>query len=118
MKGSRHLALILVLLVVPTFAGDAAPMGEGSDPTRKAPVPPGESAAKMTVPEGFTVTLFAGEPDVRQPIAMAFDDRGRLWVAECYSYPAWLHPDIGKRDRILIFEDRDGDGHFDGRKVF
>ena len=42
----------------------------------------------MTVPPGFKVTLFAGEPDVVQPIAMAIDDRGRLWVAEAYSYPA------------------------------
>ena len=41
----------------------------------------------MTVPPGFKVTLFAGEPDVVQPIAMAIDDRGRLWVAEAYSYP-------------------------------
>ena len=41
----------------------------------------------MTVPAGFKVTLFAGEPDVVQPIAMAIDDRGRLWVAEAYSYP-------------------------------
>ena len=43
----------------------------------------------MTVPEGFTVKLFAGEPDVRQPIAMCLDDRGRVWVAEAYCYP---HP--------------------------
>ena len=35
----------------------------------------------MTVPDGFTVTAFAGEPDIRQPIAMTIDDRGRLWVA-------------------------------------
>ena len=43
---------------------------------------PAEAAKAMTVPEGFEVTLFAGEPDVVQPIAQAFDDRGRLWVAE------------------------------------
>ena len=36
----------------------------------------------MTLPEGFQATLFAGEPDVVQPIAMTFDDRGRLWVVE------------------------------------
>ena len=67
------------------------------------------------MPEGFEVTLFAGEPHVRQPIAMEFDDRGRLWVAEFYSYRNWK-PE-GK-DRILIFEDTDGDGRFDKRKVF
>jgi len=77
-----------------------------------------EAAAKaMTVPSGFKVTLFAGEPDVHQPIAFAIDDRGRLWVAEAYSYPIRV-PDDQARDQILIFEDEDGDGKFDKRKVF
>jgi hypothetical protein len=43
---------------------------------------PERAAEVMTVPEGFKITLFAGEPDVHQPIAMAIDDRGRLWIAE------------------------------------
>ena len=47
---------------------------------------PEESAASFSLPEGFKVNVFAAEPDVRQPIAMTFDDRGRLWVAECYTY--------------------------------
>ncbi|HEY2840290.1 MAG TPA: PVC-type heme-binding CxxCH protein [Pirellulales bacterium] len=76
-----------------------------------------EAAKAMTVPEGFHVTLFAGEPDVAQPISQAIDDRGRLWVAEAYSYPVRVKEDKA-RDRILIFEDVDGDGHFDTRKVF
>jgi len=78
---------------------------------------PGAAAQAMTVPEGFKVTLFAGEPDVVQPIAFAIDDRGRLWVAEAYSYPHRVAPEKA-RDRILIFEDKDNDGHFDTRKVF
>lgn len=78
---------------------------------------PQEAAKAMTVPAGFKVTLFAGEPDVRQPIAFTIDERGRLWVAEAYSYPIRV-PEAQARDRILIFEDRDGDGHFDDRKVF
>ena len=41
----------------------------------------------MTVPEGFRVSLFAGEADVVQPIAFTFDDRGRLWVVVCYCTP-------------------------------
>ena len=52
-----------------------------------------------------------------QPIALAIDDRGRLWVAEAYSYPRRV-PEAEARDRILIFEDTDGDGRFDTRKVF
>jgi hypothetical protein len=75
---------------------------------------PEEAARAMTVPPGFRVTLFAGEPDVVQPIAMAIDDRGRLWVAEAYSYPRRV-PDKEARDRILIFEDTNNDGRFDTR---
>ncbi|GIW80577.1 MAG: hypothetical protein KatS3mg105_2384 [Gemmatales bacterium] len=49
---------------------------------KDVPPTPKEAVKLITVPKGFRVTLFAGEPDVRQPIAMSFDDRGRLWVAE------------------------------------
>src|SRR5258706_1383786 len=84
------------------------------DPKDK-PLLPEEAVKRMTLPEGFGVSLFAGEPDVMQPIAFDFDDRGRLWVVECFSYPDWKNVN---RDRILIFTDKDGDGRFDERKVF
>src|SRR5207248_9211536 len=83
-----------------------------------AGLPPEQAAKEMTLPPGFRATLFAGEPDVKQPIAFALDDRGRLWVAEGYSYPKWQTDGRPGKDRILIFEDRDGDGRFDTRKVF
>ncbi|MEZ6048332.1 MAG: hypothetical protein R3C11_22715 [Planctomycetaceae bacterium] len=76
---------------------------------------PAEAAEKFSVPEGFNVKLFAGEPDVVQPIAFTIDDRGRLWVVECLSYPQWSET---KQDRVIILEDTDGDGTFDNRKVF
>ncbi|MFP6602983.1 MAG: PVC-type heme-binding CxxCH protein, partial [Pirellulaceae bacterium] len=79
------------------------------------PPTPAEALAKITVPDGFHVSLFAGEPDVHQPLAFCFDDRGRLWVVENYSYPEWNE---GQHDRIVIFEDVDNDGRFDKRKVF
>ncbi|MCA9262940.1 MAG: HEAT repeat domain-containing protein [Planctomycetales bacterium] len=82
-----------------------------------APPSPEESLAKITVPEGFQVTLFAAEPDVRQPIAMVFDDRGRLWVVEAYSYTDG-HFRETLRDRVIILSDTDQDGQFDQRKVF
>jgi putative membrane-bound dehydrogenase-like protein len=93
----------------------AAPLTEQDE---TAPVPPSESAASIAVPDGFNVTLFAGEPDVRQPIAFTTDDRGRLWVVECYSYPNWMPGAVRGKDRVVIFDDMDGDGRFDDRKVF
>ncbi len=87
------------------------------DNYKYAGLKPEESAQVMTVPEGFTVKLFAGEPDVKQPIAFCQDDRGRLWVAEAYCYPQRRKDSEGK-DRILIFEDVDGDGKFDKCTVF
>jgi putative membrane-bound dehydrogenase-like protein len=78
----------------------------------------GEAAAReMILPPGFKATLFAGEPDVQQPIAFAIDDRGRLWVAEAYTYPNRAKEGEG-RDRIVVFEDTDGDGKFNRRTVF
>lgn len=79
------------------------------------PVPAGEAVRHFKLPAGFQATLFAGEPDVVQPIAFTFDDRGRLWVVENHSYPGWAGE---AHDRVLIFTDRDGDGRFDERKVF
>jgi hypothetical protein len=41
--------------------------------------PPDKAASKMTVPDGFRVQLVASEPEIRQPVAIDFDERGRLW---------------------------------------
>jgi len=81
------------------------------------PLAPREAATRFHAPPGFKITLAAAEPDVRQPIAIAYDDRGRLWVAESYSYAGSNFTDE-RHDRLLIFEDTDGDGVFDSRKVF
>lgn len=73
----------------------------------------------MSLPEGFKATVFAAEPDVQNPIAMCWDERGRMWVAENYTYSdAKERFDLKLRDRILIFEDSDHDGRFDKRTVF
>jgi putative membrane-bound dehydrogenase-like protein len=87
------------------------------DPVRHAGLSASDAAAAMTVPPGFSVRLAASEPDVVRPIAMALDDRGRLWVAEAHTYPVRA-PEGEGRDRILIFEDTTGDGRLDRRTVF
>ncbi|MFO0427346.1 MAG: PVC-type heme-binding CxxCH protein, partial [Planctomyces sp.] len=78
---------------------------------------PADAAARMTVPDGFHLQLAAGEPMVHQPVAMCFDHRGRLWIAEAHTYP--LRADDGKgKDRIVIFEDTNLDGAYDKSTVF
>ncbi|MFN6106931.1 MAG: PVC-type heme-binding CxxCH protein, partial [Planctomycetaceae bacterium] len=80
---------------------------------------PEEALAKVRMPEGFQTTLFAAEPDVRQPIHLTTDERGRLWVAENYSYAeSAVNFVTTQHDRIVILEDTDGDGKHDQRKVF
>jgi putative membrane-bound dehydrogenase-like protein len=93
-------------------------MSVSSASAQNDPMPPERTAALMQVPDGFKVTLFAGEPDVVKPIAMTLDDRGRLWVVESHSYPNWITNGKPGKDRILIFEDTKGTGHFDKRTIF
>jgi putative membrane-bound dehydrogenase-like protein len=128
---SKLLALLCLGLAGSSFGAD----------TKPAAAPPalsGADAAKaITLPPGFKATLFAAEPDIKQPIAFCLDDRGRLWVAEGYTYPKrkgrpptistnasptpnaeQLADIFGSNDRILVFEDTDGDGVHDKRTVF
>jgi putative membrane-bound dehydrogenase-like protein len=82
-------------------------------------IPPAKAVEMIHLPDGFKATLFAGEPEVRQPIAVTTDTRGRIWIAECYTYAeSKKNYDTQYNDRILIFEDTDGDGVADNRKVF
>src|SRR4051812_40038213 len=81
------------------------------------PRAPKDAPKAMKVPDGFSVTLFAGEPAVVQPIAFTFDDRGRMWVVECMMYPKWSQDGKGGKDQVVILEDTDGDGKFDKKTV-
>src|SRR5262245_26805375 len=101
-------------LILPLIAGMALRARADDAP---APLPPEDAAAQFTTPDGFRTTLFVGEPDIVQPIAMTTDGRGRLWIIECLSYPEWTTDGSG-HDRVTILEDADGDGRHDVRKVF
>src|SRR5215203_1708355 len=102
----------MIRMLLPCFLILSAAGAAGA---QKGPLPTDKAAAAMTVPEGFRVNLFAGEPDLVRPIAMTVDDRGRLWVVESHSYPAWIEEAKTKKyakgkDRVLIFEDTTGKG--------
>ncbi len=112
------------LLPFAFYLGASAQLPPAVTDSQKAgdtPTSPAESLKKITLPPGFRAQIFAAEPQVMQPIAMEFDDRGRLWVVENFSYPA-LKKNNGVTnpapDRILIFTDRDGTGRNVERKVF
>ncbi|MEA3209367.1 MAG: hypothetical protein QOE70_2424 [Chthoniobacter sp.] len=116
----RKFLFAALLSAAAAFAGpDDFPAPTNSEPGNPSPMSPQEALAKITLPPGFHATLFAAEPEVMNPIAMSFDARGRLWIAENFTYAERaLRFDLRLRDRILIFEDTDGDGRADSRKVF
>ena len=77
--------------------------------------------ANLKMMEGFKVELFASEqefPELTNPVQMSFDNRGRLWVAVMPTYPHWRPGDPKPNDKLLIFEDTNGDGRADKRTVF
>ena len=76
------------------------------------PLSPEESMKHIQVPVGFTLDLFAHEPNVMHPIAMAWDERGRLFVLITKDYPNERKPEGGS-DYIVICEDTDKDGKAD-----
>ena len=79
---------------------------------------PLETEKKIQVPPGFEVRLFAAEPMVVNPVAMTWDERGRLWVLELYEYPKGAAKGEKGRDRVKILEDTDADGKADKVTVF
>ncbi len=81
------------------------------------PLTPEGSMARTQVPADFELKLFAAEPDIAKPIALAWDERGRLWIAESRDYPHHPAPG-GGHDSIKICEDTDGDGRADKFTVF
>ena len=87
------------------------------DPVLNSGLSGAEAAKAMTLPDGFNITLAAAEPQVVRPISFTLDWKGRLWVVEGHTYPVRAPEGQGK-DRILIFEDTDGNGTLDKRKVF
>lgn len=95
----------------------APPPALPADEVKFAGLTPEQAVKEMTLPPGFSAKLFAAEPEITQPIAFCVDHRGRLWVVEAQTYPQRAKDGQGK-DRILVFEDTDGDGRADRRTVF
>lgn len=84
---------------------------------KQKPLSPEDSMSYTQVRAGFKMEVFAAEPDLVNPIFMAWDERGRLWVAETVDYPNEVRQG-GGNDTIKILEDTDGDGRCNRVKVF
>ena len=104
---------------IPYYPPGQRSQGDGAWAQMPKPLTPEQSMQHLVVPGGFEVQLVASEPDIRKPIAMAWDERGRLWLAETLDYPNRVLPpgEVG-RDRIVICEDTNGDGRMDKFTVF
>src|SRR5262245_36059691 len=115
-KSKSPFALACTLLIGVLTARAAEPIPHGQSQAPNAPLSPAEAVARMTLPEGFKAEVVACEPDIVNPVAMTFDDRGRIWITESLEYPRHA-PGIG-RDRVKILEDTDADGKADKFTVF
>ena len=115
------LRLVTLLLACLARVSFAAAEGEGALPWRQdhapnLPYSPHEAASKMTVPDGFHVDVVASEPQIVNPIAMTFDDRGRIWITESVEYPRKA---AGPgRDTVKLIEGVDDNGHATKVTVF
>lgn len=115
-------ALLFCMLIVSPATGKADEFPQpynSQDDANAIATDPQMALTAWQLPPGFRATLFAAEPDVQNPIAMSWDARGRLWIAENFTYAEGkIRFELGLRDRVLIFEDQNQDGQFDSRKVF
>ncbi|HUH47782.1 MAG TPA: PVC-type heme-binding CxxCH protein, partial [Arenibacter sp.] len=114
-----YVGLLLIILITVSFSacsGEKKPLPPltytGENPRVQDPLSPEDSQRHIQLPEGFTAELFASEPDIINPIAFTWDERGRLWVVQSHDYPHGLANEVGG-DRITICEDTDGDGKAD-----
>ncbi|MCE9607677.1 MAG: c-type cytochrome [Planctomycetia bacterium] len=103
---------------VPFYPAGGPRKGDGEWSKMQKPLDAAESLKHLRVPDDFEVRLFAAEPEIGKPLAMAWDERGRLWLCETLDYPNELAPAGKGRDRIRICEDTDGDGRADRFTIF
>ncbi len=87
-------------------------------PLWQQPLPLAEGLKHIQVPPGFELTVFATEPQIVNPIAMAWDERGRLWVLETKDYPSSKQPSGSGNDVLKILEDTNRDGRADKVTIF
>ena len=109
--------LVLGIAASSAGAADGLPASAVGMPTRSHRTP-AEALAEFRIDAGLRLELVAAEPEVESPVAIAFDESGRLWVAEMRDYPLGPSPGSEPEGRIKVLEDRDGDGRYESARVF
>jgi putative membrane-bound dehydrogenase-like protein len=104
-------ALFLSLATTATAQGKKEVIPHGQSQLPGPPLSPQEALKKMQVPPGFHVELVASEPNLVNPVAMTFDEKGRIWITESVEYPR--HSAGPGKDRVKVFESTKGDGKYD-----
>jgi putative membrane-bound dehydrogenase-like protein len=112
------LAGIVALSFLPVNGATGRQLSGQWAPAMTPALAPDVAEKKFTVPNGFEMRLFASEPMVINPVAMTWDERGRLWVLELYEYPLGAKPGEKGRDQVKILEDTDNDGRADKVTIF
>src|SRR6478609_9017732 len=84
----------------------------------KSPLSPEESLKHFQLDPLLSIELIAAEPQVVDPVAIRFDEDGRLWVAEMRDYPLGNPNGNEPLSRIRVLEDKDGDGLFETAATF
>src|SRR5947209_8685054 len=113
--GAAGVLLVLACLTLRSpLQGEPVPHGQDQMPGPA--LSPRQAIERMKVPPGFSVEVVASEPDIVNPVAMTFDERGRVWITESLEYP---RRSAGPgRDRIKVLESTKGDGKYDKITVF
>jgi putative membrane-bound dehydrogenase-like protein len=107
-------ALILLPAVAALLVAEPPPKPAELHP----PLTPEQAQREFRLDPGLRIELVAAEPQIESPVAMAFDEDGRLWVVEMRDYPNGPAPGKPPEGRIKVLEDRDGDGRYETSTVF
>jgi len=111
-----------LLVILPTLPFSFLPGSASAQDSKKtairSPLSPEEALKQFRIAPGLRIELVACEPQIESPVAMAFDENGRLWVVEMRDYPNGPKPGEKPGGRIRILEDRDGDGVFETSSIF
>jgi putative membrane-bound dehydrogenase-like protein len=102
-----------VLLALAAVRGRSEIPPPAAPESPRSALSPEEALRTFRVPDGLRIELFAAEPDVTSPVAMAFDENGRVYVVEMNDYPLGQ-----KTGRVKLLEDGDGRGHWKHVTVF